>query len=111
MTEPYELADVQAMHTKDPTLLVPHLQDLTAIKSGDYVRLLFVYPPCGARCSQERMWVRVEHHDRRSGVIIGILTSDPVCIDWETLRWGDQITCHEVNVLHINHQTPPRCLN
>lgn len=108
----YVLQDVQRF--PDITLPAPCMADLNAIKVGDYVRAVFQYladPDKPPRCNSERMWVRVEHHCPRSGRILGILANDPVCMDWDNLRWGDQVTLHETNVLQINHQVPPRTLN
>lgn len=111
----YTLLDIQQAHTLDPdNCKAPIIRDLAAIKVGDYVRAVFQYAHDAtkpARCNQEKMWVRVEHHHPKSGRILGILSSDPVCMDWDTLRWGDQVVLHEVNVAQISHQVPPRTLN
>ncbi len=110
----FKLVNVQEVYKGDPTVRVPNALELQAINVGVYVQALFEYPVVAndwTYCHKERLWVRVEHHDRRSRRILGILTSDPVCIDWDQLRWGDYVVLHETNILQINLQCPSRLLS
>ena len=111
----YKLVDARQRHRDTPaTFQVPTMPQLAAIKVGDYVKAIFEYqknPKHPPRCTSERMWVCVEHHNPKSGVIIGILANEPICIGPKQLQWGDQITLHQVNVIDILDHVPTRILN
>ncbi|MCU1351567.1 MAG: hypothetical protein JWM05_776 [Acidimicrobiales bacterium] len=79
--EDWGLLDAEAQHDAFPdTFPIPSLEERTALRTGDMVKLVFVLdPPPASGANAERMWVEISlAHD--DGSYEGWLTNHPVVI-------------------------------
>lgn len=96
----YRLDDAAQRNRENPsTFYVPGDEDFSALKPGDFCKLIFEAKRNGEGPNAERMWVRVTSVN--GGEIRGTLSNTPVFLDDE-LQHGDEIVfqrCHVADIL------------